>query len=147
MSHTDATFKDGKIMVEKKYTLFQRIYRLPYLLYAYWRSRPNPRQDREFGDFILKHKKLLIIIADPKTDRLIMSYGGKTVVNQIRTADGRRTNIVKKVLKNGTFKGKVDQFLTSIIESLQVKVEDGNLFYQWIDGAIYNIAKALGKNS
>ena len=101
------------------------------------------RRSRRISEFCHYNKDLLVIVADPKTDNLFMSYRDKIVANQIKNAEGFKTHVVKGVLSHSLFKKEVDNFLTSIMDSLQLSLEDGNQFYQWIDGALYNIAKVL----
>ena len=101
------------------------------------------RRSKKIAQFLHYNKDLLIIVADPKTDRLLMGYRDKIVTSEIKNAEGHKTRVVKGVLSHSLFKKEIDNFIVSIAESLKLKLEDGNQFYQWIDGALYNIAKAL----
>jgi len=144
----EAKREGDSLIYQKKYNLFQRIYKLPYLLgkYAYTQMCESIiSKDKRIGYFLSNHKDLLIIICDPKTDKLMMSYRDKVVINKIKSATGLKTNIVKKVLKHSTFKRYIDQFIASLVESLDLSIKDGNLFWQWIDGALFNITKAFAK--
>jgi len=101
------------------------------------------RRSKEIAEFCHYHKDLLIIIADPKTDKLFMSYRDKHVANQIKSAEGYKTKVVRGVLSHSLFKSQIDNLITAIMDSLQLSLKNGNQFYLWIDGALFNIARAL----
>ena len=101
------------------------------------------RQSKKIAEFCHYNRDLLVIIADPKTDKMFMSYRDKMVSNQIKNAEGKDMKVIKGVLSNSLFKKQIDNFLVSIMDSMQLSLENGNQFYQWIDGALFNIAKAL----
>lgn len=97
----------------------------------------------EIADFANKNKDLLIIIGNPHNDNLFMAYGGLQVVNRIKSADGLRRNVVKNIVRHSTFASNIDRFLVSLMDSLQLSIQKGNNFYQWVDGALYNVSKML----
>lgn len=101
------------------------------------------KRSKRIAEFCHYNRDMLIIVADPKTDKLFMSYHDKIVANQIKSVEGYNTKVVKGVLTHSLFKKEIDNFLTSIMESMQLSLENGNQFYQWIDGALCNIARAL----
>ena len=101
------------------------------------------RRSRRISEFCHYNRDLLVIVADPKTDKLFMSYRDKIVANQIKNAEGYKTHVVKGILSHSKFNKEIDNFIVAIMESLHLSLEDGNQFYQWIDGALFNIAKAL----
>lgn len=88
----------------------------------------------------------MVIICDPKTDRVFVSYKDKHVNGRIKSATGKNTKIVKEVLSHSRFHHNIDDFITAIAETLNVSLKNGNQLYQFIDGALFNIAKSLRKN-
>jgi hypothetical protein len=98
------------------------------------------------SEFAHQNPDLLIIVADPKTDKLFIGYKDKHVLNKINSAEGKKLRVVRNILKRSTFAGSIDYFQVALMETLQVhlKQKHFNLFLQWIDGAVYNIGKALG---
>ena len=101
------------------------------------------RMSKKIADFAHYNKDLLIIVADPKTDKLFISHKDKFFYNQIKSATGKRTKVVKGILSHSLFKKEVDNFLVSIMDTLQLSLKDGNQFYQWIDGSLYKLARTL----
>lgn len=93
--------------------------------------------------FAHENKDLLIIAGDPKTDALFIAYNDNMRLRKIKTADGKVNNIVKKVLAHSTFKNTIDFFITGIMEALQLKLKDGNLFYQFIDSGLYWLSQSF----
>jgi hypothetical protein len=94
-------------------------------------------------EFMHDNKDLLIIIGDPKTDTLYASYKDITVAGKIKTADGKKIRVIKEVLSASTFHERTDQFITGLMEVMQLPIKAGNQFFQFVDGAIYNIAHAI----
>lgn len=99
-------------------------------------------------EFAHANKDLLIMVADPKTDRMFATYKDRFVNGRIKSPLGKKTHIVRDVLKYSRFHVTVDQFIASIVETLDLPIWKGgsNQFYQFLDGAVFNIAKKLRKN-
>lgn len=100
------------------------------------------------GEFANANSDLLVIVADPRSDNLFMSYGGVVAMNKIKSVDGKKMTVVKDVLNHSLFKKKADTFLGGLIDfmGLDEKVPGVNQFIQWVDGALCNIAKKLRLN-
>lgn len=98
-------------------------------------------------EFTRANRDLLIIVADPKSDRMFVSYKDHFVNAKIKSPLGKKTNVVKDVLKYSRFQNSIDQYITALMETLQLPIWKGkaNQFYQFIDGAVYAIAKNLQK--
>ena len=94
-------------------------------------------------EFCHAHPELLIIIGDPKTDRLFAANHNKYVNVVIKDMKGKRTEIVKSVLSHSLFKKSIDSFIISIVEALHIPLPRANQFFQFVDAAIFNIAKSL----
>jgi hypothetical protein len=95
------------------------------------------------SDFANSHPELLIIVGNPKSDKLFMSYGGRQVYNQIKSAEGKDLRVVQSILRRSTFGSTIDHFITALVDIFQVSLAKGNQFYQWIDAGVY----ALGPDS
>lgn len=89
------------------------------------------------------NKDMLIIICDPKTDRMYAMYQDHFVNGKIKGVMGKKTHVIKDVLKHSLFKKSVDPFIGSLVETLHLPTFKGNQFYQMIDGFLFNIAKSL----
>ncbi|OLS15999.1 MAG: hypothetical protein RBG13Loki_0377 [Promethearchaeota archaeon CR_4] len=99
-------------------------------------------------EFAHANKDLLIIVADPKSDRMFVTYKDKFVNGTIKSPLGKKSSVVKDVLKYSRFNESIDQFITSLVETLHLPTWKGgaNQFFQFIDGSMYNIAKSLRKH-
>jgi hypothetical protein len=97
-------------------------------------------------EFANRHKDLLVIVCDPKTDNMFVGYGGAMVSGKIKSATGEKLHVVKDMLAHSQFKKNINPFLTGIMEIMQLPLKAGNLFYQFLDGAIFNISKVLVKH-
>lgn len=94
--------------------------------------------------FASANKKLLIIVADPETDRVFVTYRDKFVNGKIKTATGKEMKIVKDVLSHSRFPSAIDDFIAALVNTLNVPLTGKtNQFYRMIDAAIFNIAKSL----
>lgn len=84
---------------------------------------------REFADmakgFVDDNPEALVLIADPKTDLIFMSYQGITAPIRIVNRDGSRNYIVRNALRHQMGQVDIDRFLLAV------------------DGGLYNIAKVL----
>lgn len=109
-----------------------------------WRSR---RFMVSVGDFAHANKHLLIIVADPKDNTLVVAYKDKLCGGIISSEDGSNLEVVKNVLKASKFdKGNaIDRLLTAIALEFEVAVSNKYMqeFLKFIDGALYRITKAL----
>jgi len=147
--HTDLTIgKDGGLFTKINYPWYTKLWKVPVLTFKYYFVEPFRKKKREksVGEFLIDNKRLLIIVADPQTDKLIMGYKGKIAVSKIKTHDGKNGHIVRKMLKHSQFKNNIDQFLQGLSTAMKLKVLEtleNNQFLHWIDGAIYNISKSL----
>ena len=96
-------------------------------------------------EFAQANRSYLVMVCDPLDDTVFMSYQGKQVAGRLRSEDGKHGEVLKGVLKHSTFEKEIDRFLGGIINLLQLSVMKGNQFYQFIDGALFNIARAAQK--
>ena len=98
-------------------------------------------------EFAHQNKGLLIIVCDPKTDRIFVTYKDKFVNGKIKAVTGRRSHVVKEVLKYSRFNESIDGYITAIMETLHLPIWRANKFYQFLDGAVYSISKSLRKGA
>lgn len=148
--HTDLEFKDGELYKKIKYAWYVKIWKVPLLVFKYYFIEPfrGKKREKQIGEFLIDNKRLLIIVADPQTDKLIMGYKGKVVVSQIKNVDGKKGHIVRKMLKHSQFKHNIDQFLQGLSSAMKLKILENlenNQFFHWVDGSVYNIGKALSQ--
>lgn len=101
----------------------------------------------KISEFANAHPELLVIVANPITDRLFMSYKGRQVYNQIKNAEGKEMRVVENMLRRSTFGSHIDHFITSLVDIFQVSLLKANEFYKWIDGGVFNLAIEKGRNS
>lgn len=104
------------------------------------------RQERlsyTLQEFVHQNKNLLIIVADPKTDKILVAYKDKHTYGQIKSVEGKKMTVVRDVLNHSKYKGSIDSFLTTIIETMNLPVKYGKDFLQYVDASLYNIANAL----
>ncbi len=131
-------YADGRISSNIMITFFKKLQMI------FSRDARNLYTIREFGHV---NKNLLIIVADPKTDRIYAMHGDRFVNGRIKDPTGKKSRVVKDVLKYSQFHKTIDQYITSLMETLHLPILKGNHFFKFIDGAIFNIAKSSRKNS
>lgn len=98
-------------------------------------------------EFAHSNPELLIIVADPKTDRIFTTYKDKFVNGTIKQTDGKKSHIIREVLKLSRFNTNVDSFLVAVMETLNVPLwkPGTSQFFHFLDGAVYNIGRSLQK--
>lgn len=96
-------------------------------------------------DFAHANRKLLMIICDPENDSITVCYKDRFASGKIKSATGKSTHVVKDVLKHSRFERTIGDFIGTIAETLNLPLVKGNQFYQFIDGALYKISKALSE--
>lgn len=96
-------------------------------------------------EFAHANQELLIIVCDPKSDRIFATYKDKYVNGKIKSPSGRKTHVVRETLKLSRFYVSIDQYLTAIMETLGVPIwkSGPNQLFLFLDGAIFNIARSL----
>lgn len=107
-------------------------------------AEPDEKNLWTVPKFAQAHKNFLIIVADPATDRIFVGHKGRFVNGRIRSVKGRPTHTVRDMMKKSHFKqSAIDAFIVSLADTLKISLPDGNQFYSFVDGAIFNIAKAI----
>ena len=93
--------------------------------------------------FAHEHRNYLVIVCDPKDDTMFISFRDKQVTGRIRSADGLDHHVVRGVLKHSIFEREVDRFIGALMDILKTSLSWGNCFYQFVDGALFQISKSL----
>lgn len=107
----------------------------------------NKRIQHAVPEFMHANKDLLVIVCDPKTDTIYAGYKDNFVGGKIKSPSGKKLKVVKSVLKSSLFKDSIDLFITGLVETLKLPVRKGNQFLMFLDGALFNLAKATRKKT
>lgn len=86
------------------------------------------------ADFGLDHNDTLVIMCDPNTDLIFMSYQGFAAPIRIANRDGSLNRVVHNALKHTRGQGDIDRFLLAV---------DGGLFA--IANSVYNNRRAIAR--
>lgn len=99
-------------------------------------------------EFAEANKDFLIIVADSKTDEIYVTYKGAMVRGRIRSAK-KGQKMLRNLLKESQFNDASDSLIVGILDVLKVSLllTSMNEFAKMIDGALFNISKALRKPS
>lgn len=97
-------------------------------------------------EFTHRHKDLLIIIADPKTDEIYCSYGDKNVRGQIGEKGNIKVGVVRDILKKGRFQTKIDAFMIELAGALKGFTGRAKFFYSGVRDALWAVASSAKKN-
>ena len=85
----------------------------------------------------------LVMVADPKSDIIFMSHGGKQAGGKIRTMDGKDHNVVSGVLKPSSFESQSANYLGAVMDVLKSPVTPiTSSFWHFLDAALYHISGA-----
>jgi hypothetical protein len=99
--------------------------------------------EMQIADFAHAHKDLLVIVAFPHDDQIFIGHNDKHVFGRIKTVEGSKAHIVRDLLRASTFDREIDRFVVALMEAMRVRRMTAavNNFLQFIDGALYNIAR------
>lgn len=115
-------------------------------MFSFFSSNHRTKLGFALRDFAHANKDLLIIVCDPKSDNMMVAYKDKIVTGVIKSVQGKKQHVVKNVLYQGGFEKHIDGFLGSLVEILKVNLKAGGHFFKFIDGALFNLSKALHKD-
>lgn len=101
------------------------------------------RKMLDIQQFTHAHRRYLVMVFDPKDDTMFMAFRDKQISGKISSADGVNHKVVRNVLKHSTFEREIDRLLGGIIDTLKCPLKEGNTFYSFIDGGLFNIVKSL----
>ena len=94
-------------------------------------------------EFAHKHKDLLIIVADPKTDEIYVHYKDHLVRGQIGDkVGGKNQKIVANMLKFGRFPTVAEKFLLELQASLRGYHKQAKFFFAGLFDSLYAVARA-----
>ena len=96
-------------------------------------------------EFMGANKELLIIIADPKTDEIVVGFNGKLAKVSLSLEGGKKDAIIKKMLKTSKFNENFGAFTVSVAQALFEKTVSKNarIFFSVLDGMLFNINQEI----
>lgn len=96
----------------------------------------------QLGAFAHENKDVLIIVADPETDHMFVSYKDKMILAKLKSLEGSDLHIVKGVLRQSAMKSKFDEgierLIGGMVDVLKLSVPKGNQFYTFIADALFH---------
>ena len=98
----------------------------------------------EIREFAHARKNQIVIVADPKDDRIFVGYNDRFVTGRIKTEKGDSAKILQDMMKSSAlFDSHIDRFLMGLSNVMRFrKLTHGvNNFLQFLDGALYNISQ------
>ena len=97
------------------------------------------------GEFAASNPDLLVIVCDPKTDLMQLSYKGKIVADRVVAKDGKKLNVIRKVLNHSLYKKNIDGFIVRLVSQLQYisKNVHADQLFLWIGSKIEDFAKVI----
>ena len=107
------------------------------------------KEGREIQAFCHKYRSKLIIIADPNDDTIIATHKDKSVMGRLRSPDGKFEKVIKNVIKSSLFEHEIDKLIGGLTKILEASLSNRAVqhFVLFLDGALFNISKALNKKS
>lgn len=94
------------------------------------------------GAFAHENKDLVIIVADPESDYMFVSYKDKMVLGKVKSIDGEEMKVVESVVRQSVLKSRfdfaVDLFTAGLVDLLKLGVKEGNQFYRFISDVLFN---------
>lgn len=101
-------------------------------------AMPKKEQIKEF---LHQNKDLLIFVADPKTDWMVVAYDDKFATVQF-PFDEMENGIVFNALRRSKFNEAIDPFMSGIEKATGITVEDNQQLAHIIGGSIRSIGEA-----
>ena len=90
----------------------------------------------EIKRFALANKGLLVMVANPLKDEIVVSFGNKSSYVKFPVTDDVKNNILVKMMSKSDFAEGMNELLTALIKTTGIKVEDGQQMYQAIGGSV-----------
>lgn len=100
----------------------------------------DPKTNQEIKDFLHSHKDLLIMVADPKTDEIVIAYNDQFAVTQY-PFESMDKGIVFNALRESKFDETIDPLMVGIEKATGITVENNQQLSHIIGGSIMNIGK------
>lgn len=97
------------------------------------------------GEFCASNPDLLVIVCDPKSDLMQMSYKGKIVADRVVSKEGRKLGVIKKVINHSLYKKNIDSFIVRLISQMRYVSKNiaADQFFMWIGSKLEDFAKIL----
>ena len=97
------------------------------------------------GEFAASNPDLLVIVCDPKTDLMQLSYKGKIVADRVVSQEGRKLGVIRKVLNHSLYKKNIDSFIVRLVSQLRYVSKNiaADQFFMWVGSKLEDFAKVL----
>jgi hypothetical protein len=105
----------------------------------------DPKKNKEIKDFLHSQKDLLVFVADPRTDEMIMAFADNFAVVQF-PFERIDKGIVFNALRQSKFQEAIDPFMAGIEKATGITVEDNQQLAHIIGGSIKSIGDAIEAN-
>jgi hypothetical protein len=96
---------------------------------------------KKFHEFMAENKHLLILVADPKSDEIAISFGGLNTFVKF-PMESMDKGVVFNALRKSKFNEAIDAFMTGVVNATGIseKEPNGNELLKVVGGSM----KALG---
>lgn len=108
-----------------------------------WFLQMQKRKTLDIQEFTQRHRNYIVFVCDPKDDSIFVAYRGKHVAGRMRSNDGLNHHVLKNMMRHSTFDREIDRFIGGLMEVSKIPLKIGNVFYSFLDGALFNISKAI----
>ena len=96
----------------------------------------------EIAKFAKKHSGLLFIVANPASDEIFGSYGGKYTFVKFKD----ESHVVLRVVSPDMFELSIDEFISSIMELTKTDEKNGVQFLKAVGGSVKSLGEAIAKS-
>jgi hypothetical protein len=107
------------------------------------KNKENKKEEanimQEVADFANKNNGLIFMVGNPIRDELYISFNGKQSLLKFPKTPEMKENVLIRILKEGTFKSAMNEFLTGLIKSLGVDEKKGLQLYQMMGGTLQSM--------
>jgi hypothetical protein len=93
---------------------------------------------QKIQDWVNEKKDLLIMIADPRTDTINISYGGLNTFCKF-PMESMEKGVVFNALRESNFKEAIEVFMAGVVKSAGIDEKNGNQLLQVLGGSIYSL--------
>lgn len=109
----------------------------------------HTRAELTMGEYAAENPDVVVMVLNPKDDSVFVGFKGKVVYGKIKSAEGKKTKVVRSLLWESQFKDSMDGILVSLVDIFKVplRLPAFNQVAQVLDGALYNISKSLRKRT
>src|SRR3990167_2959572 len=97
------------------------------------------------GEFAASKPELVVIVCEPKTDLMQLSYKGKIVADRVVAQEGRKLGVIRKVLNHSLYKKNIDSFIVRLVSQLRYVSKNiaADQFFMCVGSKLEDFAKVL----